>query len=129
MAPVDLKTTSGHASQASTLRGADLLLPLPSSVRILGKDVSIEYSELEFPDGETAAGDMSEEKLAIRISPGQLPIEEMDTVMHETVHALDYILNLGLTERQVHMLGSGLIGLFQDNPEFAVFVTRPMPKR
>jgi hypothetical protein len=124
-----LVTTSGHASQASNLRGTDPILPLPSSVRVFGKDVTIEYATIETSDEENISGDMSEEKLAIRVRPGQLPIEEMDTVLHETIHAVDYILDLGLTEHQVRMLGTGLVGLFQDNPGFAAFVTRSIPRR
>lgn len=120
------KSHIGHAPQASSRRG-DSPIPLPRGIRVLGKDISIDYAtkDTTFED----AGQMCEETLSITIQPGQLPIEEMDTVLHETVHGLDYILDLGLSEHQVRMLATGLIGLFQDNPEFTAFVTRQIPRR
>jgi hypothetical protein len=107
----------GHTSQTS----------LPNHVRILGKDFSIAY----FPqqDEYDAAGQMDEGTLSISVQPDQPLIEEIDVVLHETIHAIDYVMDLDLTERQVRLLGTAMAGIFQDNPEFASFVTRQLPRK
>lgn len=120
---ITVRTYGSQPSRAADRRGAEQP-PIPTLVRVLGKDITIDYASEDFPD----AGQMQEDSLSILIKGGQLPIEEMDTLLHETIHGLDYILDLGLSEHQVRMLATGLIGLFQDNPEFAAFVTRLIPK-
>lgn len=121
----EFRSTSAHLSKATTVEGIDAV-PLPSNVRILGKDISIDYA----PEGPvfSNAGHMDESSLSILVRPDQLPLEEIDVVLHEFFHALDYVLDLELTEHQVRLLGTGLTGVFQDNPEFAAFVTRRITK-
>jgi len=47
-----------------------------------------------------------------------MPIESWaDTVIHEVTHAIDFNLKLGLSERQVHCIGSGLWAVLADNAE------------
>lgn len=99
---------------------------LPSKVRVLGRDLTIGYAGPA--DGFTDSGEMCEERLAIKIQEGQIEIEEADTMLHETVHGVDYLLDLGLTERQVRLLATALIGIFQDNPEFTSYITRPLSR-
>jgi hypothetical protein len=41
----------------------------------------------------------------------------IETLLHESLHALDYDLSLDLSERQVHALGSSLLCLLRDNPD------------
>jgi hypothetical protein len=43
---------------------------------------------------------------------------QLDTLIHEITHAIDYEMNLEMTERQVHGVGSGLAAVFLDNPKF-----------
>lgn len=116
---------NGWPSQATVEEGI-IPAPLPSNIRILGKDISVDYA----PDGPIFAdsGQMDESTLAILVRPGQLPIEEVDVILHEFFHALDYVLDLELTEHQVRLLGTGVAGVLQDNPEFAAFVTRRLAK-
>lgn len=96
---------------------------LPSSVRILGKEILIGHTKSSDME-EDDLGNFSEVNLSIYVKPDQLPIEEIDTVVHETIHGIDYILQLELTERQVRLLGTAFAGILQDNPEFAAFITR-----
>lgn len=95
--------------------------PVPTSVLVVGRNVPIKLVKDCPHDGE-----FDPYKLGITIKDGQVSIEEMDTLLHETMHAIDHWLDLGLSERQIRVMATGLIGVFQDNPDFADFVTRPM---
>jgi hypothetical protein len=107
----------------SAMFSPDRTLPFPTNVRVLGKDLIVTQVK---PD-DTADDDLgtwNDSTLTVYVKPGQLPIEEIDTLIHEVVHGIDYIMDLGLKERQVRLLGTALAGIFQENPEFAAFVTR-----
>lgn len=97
-------------------------LCLPKKIRVFGKDFSVGKAYLE--QGFQDCGQTDEGKLSILIRDGQPKIEEADTLLHESIHAIDFVMDLELTERQVRLLATGLIGVFQDNPEFAEFVTK-----
>lgn len=86
---------------------------VPKSVRIFGREYSIKVEPLE-----DVVGLCYEAEQRISIAPDQTPIEEADTVLHETLHGLDYVLGMGLTEEQVRGTASGLIGILKDNPKF-----------
>lgn len=83
-----------------------------TTVRIIGKT----YKLLEV-DNLDVYGLCEDEKQQISIRK-DMPIESWaDTVIHEVTHAIDFNFKLGLTERQVHCIGSGLWALLADNPE------------
>jgi hypothetical protein len=83
-----------------------------TTVRIIGKT----YKLLEV-DNLDNQGLCEDDKQQISIRK-DMPIESWaDTVIHECAHAIDFNLKLGLTERQVHCIGSGLWALLADNPE------------
>lgn len=56
------------------------------------------------------------------IAPGQLPVEEVDTVIHELFHAILYAQGreyAGKTEETyVRALATGFAGVLKDNPKF-----------
>ena len=84
-------------------------------IRILGKEFAvkrIDDSDAEV-DGRTYMGS---QELHYRIHSG---VEyNRDTVLHEVTHALETSLDLGLTERQVQLLATGLLAVLSDNKEF-----------
>ncbi len=83
-----------------------------ATVRVIGKT----YKLLEV-DNLDNQGLCEDDKQQISIRKG-MPIESWaDTVIHEVTHAIDFNLKLGLTERQVHCIGSGLWAMLADNPE------------
>ena len=83
-----------------------------TNVRVIGKN----YKLLEV-EGLDVFGLCEDEKQQISVRKN-MPIESWaDTVIHECTHAIDFNLKLGLTERQVHCIGSGLWALLADNPE------------
>ena len=50
---------------------------------------------------------------------GDMPATlELDTIIHEIVHAIDYQMDLKMSERQVHGVGAGLAAVMIDNAKF-----------
>ena len=64
-------------------------------------------------------GECCNKTQTISVATDQTPIEAADTLLHEVVHAIDWIVGLDLTEHQVRHLSATLLGVLQDNPEFA----------
>lgn len=90
---------------------------MDSIIKILGKKYEVQV--VEKVDDEDNMGECNDVLQRILIKAGQKPDQMMDTVLHECVHAIDYNMHLGLTERQVHCLGAGLTALFLENPKLS----------
>jgi len=58
----------------------------------------------------------------INIKSGQQKLLEADTILHESLHVLDEIFQLSLTERHVYCLTGGIIALLRDNPAFVKYI-------
>lgn len=87
--------------------------PAPiTTVRIIGKA----YKLLEVENLDNF-GLCEDDKQQISIRKDLPSAGWADTVIHECAHAIDFNMKLGLTERQVHCIGSGLWALLADNPE------------
>jgi hypothetical protein len=92
----------------------------PEVVRVFGRNFYITYTGIE--GGMTNLGLTHYNESLVNIREDQRPIEEKDTLLHEFIHVIDHIMECELEERQVTILAHGLIGIFQDNPEFARYI-------
>lgn len=91
-------------------------IPTPKRVDIMGKDFTIERVDLI--DGKSGvAGQIDGDEARIRIKKGMSRDMEIDTVLHEIVHGIDYIMDLDLTETQVKRISSGLHCVLKQNPK------------
>lgn len=93
----------------------------PELVRVFGRNFYVNY-----PSSETGMQDLGLthfHQSLVNVVDGQSAVEERDTLLHEFIHVIDLTMELELTEKQVTCLAHGLIGVFNDNPEFAKFVT------
>ena len=66
----------------------------------------------------TSLGECQQDTQKILIRSGLQGQQAADTLLHETIHAVDMILGLDMSEQQVRLLATGLIQVFQANPEF-----------
>ena len=102
----------------------------PKKVRLLGREYTFKYTE----DIEEL-GLCSPSSCKIKIREGQHPVEEADTVLHEIMHGLCFLMNLGLTddgeEHVVRKLATGLTQVFVDNPDLLTYLANagPPPRR
>ena len=90
---------------------------MEAEVKILGKTYRL--SIVEKVDDQDSLGECNDALQRILVKAGQKPDQAMDTVIHECVHAIDYQMSLGLTERQVHCVAAGLTAVFLDNPNLS----------
>lgn len=98
----------------------------PRSLRIMGKTYTVSYVY----EGEIALSNLGQtdnRKLLICIQDGLAPVEEADTLIHETFHAIWYTMGIGHgpydEESIVHRMSSGLLQVYLDNPEFLKYLS------
>lgn len=85
---------------------------LLKSLKIVGKRYKL-FVKDNFED----CGQCDDNKQAITFQKGMPKDLELDTIIHEITHAIDYQMNLDMTERQVHGVGAGLAAVLIDNPK------------
>jgi hypothetical protein len=87
----------------------------PAKLRILGKSWTVTYGPLAAKD---ELGESDLENQALTIKEGLKVEQETSTLLHECIHAIADSLGLGLTEKQVQGLETGLYDLNKANPRF-----------
>jgi len=85
---------------------------LLKSLKIVGKRYKISVKD-NFED----CGQCDDNKQLITFQKGMPKDLELDTIIHEITHAIDYQMNLDMSERQVHGVGAGLAAVLIDNPK------------
>jgi hypothetical protein len=93
---------------------------LPDQVRVLGKIFKIRYmKDDEWTDADGLMQLDSQDILVREITAlGYM----QDTLLHETIHAIDETLVTGMTEQQVSNIASVLLAVLKDNPEFTKWI-------
>ncbi|AUO78191.1 hypothetical protein RSEGYP2_32 [Ralstonia phage RsoP1EGY] len=94
----------------------------PHSLRIMGRKFRVSYKD----DLDGDLGYCEPTKCKIEIENGQHPVEEADTVLHEVLHAVFYLMDIGLSaeeeEHVVRKVVTGLTQVFQDNPRLLTYL-------
>lgn len=49
----------------------------------------------------------------------------LNVLLHESIHTIDHVYNLDMTERQVAVLATALISFARDNPKIAAQIFAP----
>ena len=84
------------------------------TLKIVGKKYKLIYDAKMQDD----CGECDNNKQAITLKKEMPSDLELDTIIHEVTHAIDYQMNLEMSERQVHGVGAGLAAVLIDNPKF-----------
>lgn len=92
---------------------------IPEEVMVLGKRFKVIFVEKHDTDtlDEEADGTHDRGNQVIKVRIGRHPDYIKDTVIHEFIHAIDESMGLGMTEKQVSRLATGLLALLNDNPD------------
>lgn len=89
---------------------------LPKVIRVADQQYRLEA----VPDAEARkhnyVGLIDYSKMSIGYRKSQTDVDLVDTILHESIHAIDDDLNIGLSEKQVVKLGNGLTELIASNP-------------
>lgn len=95
----------------------------PEKLRILGRDFKIAYET-----NASLLGECEADRQQITIRDGQVPIEEADTLVHESFHAIWYLMDIGQTsdmeEHVVRKLATGFTLLLKENPELLKYLSK-----
>lgn len=100
------------------------VLICPDTLRVFGRTYSFNYEQAGVL-GQDRVGSCDNMHQIITIDGNQSLVEEADTVLHEALHAICYTMKLVFPieeEAVVSALASGLNGVLQDNPEFALWL-------
>ena len=83
-------------------------------MKIFGHEVEIRYTDLS---GANIAGNSQYLRSVIEIgNNGQSRSQMEDTLIHELLHQISYVLKLDMKEELVHRLAAGLHTVIKDNP-------------
>lgn len=97
----------------------------PRTLKVLGRTYVCSY-EPALNLGVGNVGLCDNANMVIHILDGQHPVEEADTMIHELLHAIWFIMSIDQgdvdEEAVVRRLASGLIGVFLDNPELLAYL-------
>lgn len=99
----------------------------PDYMRVIGKTYTLDYCPTE--DMEDALGICTMAHQKIEIDETQTAAEELDTFIHETLHALVRGMRVDFRsveaeEAVVDRLGAGLAAIFTDNPHVVRYIAR-----
>ena len=89
---------------------------LPGTVKVGAFVYRIEReAQVRADDDRRLCGQVDHMRQVIRIGEGMAAEQEYDTFLHEVLHAIDHNGQIGLTEKQIHRLSSGILGVLLDN--------------
>lgn len=86
------------------------------SVRVIGKDFKILNYDIEGDDINIGLVDVRAQVIKVLDTLNEDTYNE--TVLHESIHAIDELIGLKMSERQVHALSSCLFSFIRDNKVF-----------
>lgn len=102
-----------------------------TTVKIFGKPFAVSFK----PDNFDAAtmGMCEPFKNTITILDVQPPAEELDTVLHEVLHAISHVMSIPFAapeqeEQVVRMMGTGVTGVLLENPELVSYIVDTIKK-
>lgn len=97
-------------------------MTIPSPLKIVGR----EYDVVKVEEYDEKVGGVDFENSTIVVKDGQQRLLEADTLLHESLHVIDEIFQLELTERQVYCITSGLIALLRDNNTLMSYINEAL---
>ena len=90
----------------------------PTKIRVFGSDFSVGW-----PDTIPGAVGLCEaDKERISVCTKQAPVAELDTLLHEVIHAIEYKMGMDHNEDWTRRIATGLVGVFRDNPDFMKYM-------
>jgi hypothetical protein len=92
----------------------------PNKVRILGKDYKVSYIPKMADVNTTGTGDdlfgqIEYVPSKIRIFDGLGEFDRLQVLLHEIMHGVSVALQVGLDEKQIDLMATGLANTFLDN--------------
>ncbi len=95
----------------------------PKQVKVVGQTFQVTFHDtlVSEDDGQKIQGDMSSQEGRIRVKNSR-PFVEVDTLIHEIFHALEYKVGLEHNEYWVHRIATGFTQVLKDNPAVVRYI-------
>ena len=103
-------------------------LPLmPRALDVLGKEYQVinEFPPNEDEEEEGNSGECTFSRCEIHVDPTEAEPNQRDTLLHEVIHAVENDMDLGMKERQVLLLATGLLQVLRSNPHLVAYLMVP----
>lgn len=98
----------------------------PKIIKVMGKDYGLKFIDVS-PIEHANLGQCDHKKMLICIQEEQVPVEELDTVIHEILHAIWYQMSIGEgpmeEEPIVRRTANGLLQVILDNPSLLKYAS------
>ena len=93
-------------------------MTIPKSVNILFKNYAVCFEDrMRDEKGNTLYGEIDYIEQKISLNRAAKDEQAEATLLHEVIHGIDELYNIGLKEKQVEKLGNALYMLIRDNPD------------
>ena len=90
---------------------------IPDMIKILYKEYVIEQQENLHDSGGDLYGQIQYLPEKIFLNAASSEEQKKATLIHELIHGIDEMYNIGLKEKQVERLGNAFYMLIKDNPQ------------
>jgi len=90
----------------------------PTSVRVLGIDIRIEYVDKDII-GDDLQGTYDPDQLLIQVKEGMDPGNTRLVIWHEICHIIESLASISMTESAICIYSTGFIQIMLDNEDFA----------
>jgi hypothetical protein len=91
---------------------------IPESLDVLGKKYHILLAERETGD----YGECTPSLCKIEVASYQCEDQRRDTLLHETLHAIDHEMHCSMSEPQIRRMATGVLAVLRQNPQLAAFL-------
>ena len=95
------------------------------NIRISGREFKVKFQKVKnLGKYSDIAGRVVVDLQKIWIDKGNALGRQQEVLLHETIHAVDFLAGLHLSEETTTALANGLLAIMRDNPRFVEFLTR-----
>lgn len=99
---------------------------IPKRLRIIGKVYKVKV--VDRVDEEDSDGESDPVNEIILMAGDRGFGSQRDTMLHETIHAIEHQMHLELTEKQVELLATGMLAVLRDNRTFVRWLLAKEPE-
>ena len=98
---------------------------IPEKIRVLHQTYRVSEVDNLHDGADDLYGQVRYLEERILLNSGASDEAKKAALMHETIHVIDEMFQIGLEEKQVEQLGVGIYNLIRDNPEMFISERRP----
>ena len=98
---------------------------IPEKIRVLHQTYQISEVDNLHDGADDLYGQVRYLEERILLNSGASGEAKKAALIHETIHVIDEMFQIGLEEKQVEQLGVGIYNLIRDNPEMFISERRP----